>query len=98
MPILNDILEHEVLGREFKKGLQEGLQEGLQKGLQKGRQEGLQEGMQHEALAILRRLIEGRFGPIPRWADERLTKRSREDLEELAGRVLQAQSLEELLM
>jgi len=28
MPILNDILDHEVLGREFKKGRQEGRQEG----------------------------------------------------------------------
>jgi len=28
MPILNDILDHEVLGREFKKGLAEGMQQG----------------------------------------------------------------------
>ena len=42
MPILNDILDHEVLGREYKKGKQEG------------------------ELALLRRQIEERFGPIPR--------------------------------
>jgi len=28
MPILNDILDHEVLGREYKRGRQEGKQEG----------------------------------------------------------------------
>jgi hypothetical protein len=28
MPILNSILDHEVLGREFKKGLAEGVQQG----------------------------------------------------------------------
>ncbi len=28
MPILNDIMDHKVLGREFKRGLQEGRQEG----------------------------------------------------------------------
>ena len=27
MPILNDILDHEVLGREFKHGLQQGAQQ-----------------------------------------------------------------------
>jgi len=28
MPILNEILENKVLGREFKRGLQQGLEEG----------------------------------------------------------------------
>jgi len=78
MPILNDILEHEVLGREFKKGLLEGRQEGM--------------------LSVLRRQIEGRFGKIPRWAEERLAKQSPEEPEQLGVRVLKAQSLEELLM
>jgi hypothetical protein len=31
MPILNDIMDHKVLGREFKRGLQEGRQEGERK-------------------------------------------------------------------
>ena len=52
MPITTSILEHDVLGPLFKKGLQEGRQEG--------------------ELAILRRLIEKRFGPLPGWASERL--------------------------
>jgi len=81
MPIHIDILENKVLGREFKKGLQE------------GRQEGRQEG----ELAILRRLIERRFGSLPSWAEQRLAGASTEHLEELATRVLDAASLEELL-
>jgi hypothetical protein len=55
MPLLNDILENRVLGREFKRG----------------------------ELSLLRRLIEERFGPIPRWAEDRLVERSAAELEEL---------------
>jgi flagellar biosynthesis/type III secretory pathway protein FliH len=85
MPVYIDILENKVLGREFKKGLQEGLQE--------GRQEGRQEG----ELAILQRQIEKRFGSLPSWAEQRLAGASMEQLEELATRVLDASSLEELI-
>jgi Domain of unknown function (DUF4351) len=73
MPILNDILDHEVIGREFKKGRQEG------------------------ELAIIRRLIEKRFGSVPSWAEERLAARTTPELEELSVRILDAKSLEELL-
>ena len=69
MPILNDILDNKVLGREFKRG----------------------------ELTVLRRQIEKRFGAIPTWAEERLAGRSPADLEDLSVRVLDAQSLEDLL-
>jgi hypothetical protein len=81
MPIFIDILENKVLGREYKRGLQE------------GRQEGLREG----ELTILRRQIEKRFGAMPGWAEERLASQSPAELEELSVRVLDAQSLEDLL-
>jgi hypothetical protein len=73
MPILNDILDHKVLGREFKRGLQQG------------------------ELTVLRRLIEKRFGAIPSWAEERLASRSTAELEELSVRVLDVESIEDLL-
>ncbi len=69
MPILNDILDNKVLGREFKRG----------------------------ELTVLRLQIEKRFGAIPTWAEERLAGRSPADLEDLSVRVLDAQSLEDLL-
>ncbi len=97
MPIYIDILENKVLGREFKKGLQEGRQEGLQEGRQEGLQEGRQEGLQEGERAILRRQIETRFGGLPAWAADRLMSASIEHLEELAPRVLDAASLEDLL-
>src|SRR5205085_5310160 len=46
VPILNSILDHEVLGREYKKGLQEGKLQGELQGERR----------------VLRRLIERRFG------------------------------------
>ncbi|MFN7998408.1 MAG: DUF4351 domain-containing protein [Bryobacteraceae bacterium] len=48
-------------------------------------------------LTVLRRQIEKRFGAIPSWAEERLAGRSPADLEDLSVRVLDAQSLEDLL-
>jgi hypothetical protein len=48
-------------------------------------------------LTILRRQIEKRFGPIPNWAQERLAGRSTKELEELSVRVLDAESIEDLL-
>lgn len=84
MPILDDILDHEVLGREYKRGRQEGKLE--------GRQEGRQEG----ELILLRRMAAKRFGQLPAWAEERLASRSAAELEKLADRVLEACSLEDL--
>ena len=69
VPILNSILDHEVLGREYKRG----------------------------ELTVLRRQIEKRFGALPGWAEERLAGRTASELEDLSVRVLDAQSLEDLL-
>ena len=81
MPVLNSILDHKVLGREFKRGREE------------GRQEGRQEG----EFALLRRQIEKRFGELPAWAEQNLSNRSEKDLSDLGLRLLDATSLEELL-
>jgi hypothetical protein len=77
VPILNNILDHKVLGREFKKGREEGRRE--------------------EALNLLSRLIVKRFGPMPSWAETRLSEKSIAQLEELGERVLDAANLEEML-
>ena len=55
----------------------------------KGRQDGEQ--------AILRQVIEKRFGALPPWAEQRLTAASTEKLEDLATHVLDATTLEDLL-
>ena len=81
MPILNEIMDHEVLGREYKKGHEEGIREGLQQG----------------ELTVLLRLIAKRFGPLPAGAEERLSKLSAKELEDLSVRVLDVTTIEELL-
>ena len=81
VPVFIDIMQNKVLGREYKRGLQEGEE--------KGRQEGER--------TLLRRIIEKRFGPLPGWAEERLTAKTTAELEELSLRVLDAASLDELL-
>jgi len=81
MPIDVDIRDHEVLGPMFKEERQQ------------GRQEGRQEG----ELAVLRRLIEKRFGVLPAWASEKLAALAVPELEALSERLLDAGSLAELL-
>lgn len=87
MPIHIDILENEVLGREYKRGFEAGRREAF-------REIGFREGV----LRMLQLIIEQRFGPIPRWAEDRLSGASIEQLvDDLAARVQNAASLEELL-
>lgn len=69
MPILNNILDHEVLGREYKRG----------------------------ELTVLRRQVDKRFGAVPSWVDERLVRLAPAELEELSVRLLEVDTLEELL-
>jgi len=85
MPILNDILDNKVLGREYKRGLKEGELKGELKGELRGE------------LTVIRRQIEKRFGTIPSWAEERLAGQSTAELEKLSLRVLDAESIEDLL-
>ncbi len=93
MPILDNIMDHEVLGPEIKRGLalgrEQGLEEGIEQGIEKGRHDG--------ELAMLLRLIEKRFGPAPAAARDRLAKMSVSEVEEVALRLLEARSLEELM-
>jgi hypothetical protein len=85
MPIDVDIREHEVIGPLLKEAEQEGERKGERRGERKGE------------LAVLRRLLQKRFGPIPSWAAEHLASRSTAEMEELSVRVLDAKSIEDLM-
>jgi hypothetical protein len=89
MPIEIDILENEVLGREYKRGLAAGKELGLAAGEERGQRLG--------ELHALRRLLEKRFGLLPVWAEEHLAARTQDELDDLLSRVLDATSLENLL-
>ena len=88
MPIMHDILDHEVIGPAIRRGLEQGRQQGMQ--------QGLEQGMQQEGISILRRQIEKRLGPLPAWAEERLTHSSLAALEDLSLQVLDATDLDTL--
>jgi len=88
MPLLDDILDHPVFGREFKRGLQQGREEGLEKGLEKGRHNG--------ELALLMRQIEKRFGSVPESLRERLANMPDSEIESVGLRLLDARTIDDL--
>lgn len=67
-------------------------QEGMQQGLLQGRQEGRQEG---EA-ALLKRLLERRFGILPLNYAQRIVNTDAHTLLDWADKVLDAETLEEV--
>jgi hypothetical protein len=56
-----------------------------------------QKGRLAGELAVLRRQIQKRHGPLPGWAAEKLASMRVSELEELSERVLDAGSVEDLL-
>ncbi len=68
MPLTDDIRDHKIIGREYRRG----------------------------ELRIIRPILEGRFGPVPDWAEERLLAMTWKQLEEVGDRLLDARSLEDL--
>ena len=77
MPVLNSLLEHKVLGREFKKGLEQGLERGRNEGEAK----------------LLRRQLEHRFKKLPKWVAGKLATATPAQLEEWGERLLEEKSL-----
>ena len=73
------------------------VEEGLREGIEKGIQLGIQQGIQQGEVALLRRQLERRFGAVPEWAVQKIEAADRATLEEWGVRLLNAQSLEDLL-
>jgi predicted transposase YdaD len=64
LPILNDIVDHEVIGPAIRQGRREGKAE--------GKAQGKLEGKIEEAAALAQRLLTARFGPLTAKAKRRL--------------------------
>ena len=88
MPILNDIMDHSVIGPVLRKGLAQGRIEGLQA----GRLEGLAEG----ELILLSRQIEKKFGTITPSTRKKLTALNPSQIEAAGLRLLDAKTLNDL--
>jgi len=96
MPVDLDIMDDEVLGPLIRQGQEEGRERGREEGRAEGQAEGRAEGREQTAKVIVRRMIEKRFGRIPAWADQLLTASSPSTAEDLAIKILDAATLEEL--
>lgn len=79
-----DVMENKILGPAILQGKLEGKLEGKIEGKIEGKQE------------LLRNLLTQKFGPLPAWAEERLTTGSAEQLNRWAQLILSAASLDEL--
>ncbi len=84
VPILNDILDHEVLGPAIRQGLEQGLQQGRQEGEHEGR------------YVMLKKLILKRFGTIPARIETRLAKLSADELDAVALRLVEVSDLDQI--
>ena len=89
MPILMSLMDHGVIGREFKKGLKQGKEEGREE----GREEGLEEGIGKGVEKILRIQLVKRFGDIPPWAEAKLRNAKAGELDRWSERILDAGSI-----
>lgn len=90
--------EHDWWEQWKLEGLREGRLVGMREGKLEGKQEGKREGILVGEVRLLQRILAQRFGPLPPWADERLTQAREIDLLRWAKDVLNpTRSLEELL-
>ncbi len=62
---------------------------------EEGFKEGIEQGIEQGEAAVLAKLLNKRFGPLPEWANEKLQQASREQLDNWAEQIFDAASLEQ---
>ncbi|MCX7109901.1 MAG: DUF2887 domain-containing protein [Proteobacteria bacterium] len=82
--------------RFYQDTFDEGRQEGLEQGFQKGIENGVRKGREEGEAALLLRILERRFGPLPINVKHRIASTDAETLLIYGERVLDAQSLDEI--
>lgn len=80
MPILDNIMDHDLIGPAIRQGMQQGMQQGFEKGTRD----------------VARHLIEKRFGPIPASFEQRFLAMTAPELDALAVKVIDAKDIAEL--
>ncbi|EGV27727.1 putative transposase [Thiorhodococcus drewsii AZ1] len=98
LPNVNDLQEmRAMLAERVKTWTEEWKQQGLEEGLKQGLEQGLEQGVYRGEARLLRRLLIRRFGVLPAWAEARLEQAGESELEIWADRVLDRDTLEEVL-
>ncbi|HAT49806.1 MAG: Rpn family recombination-promoting nuclease/putative transposase [Nitrospirae bacterium] len=77
-------------------GRKEGREEGRVEGREEGRVEGREEGLREGKAAVLTSLLQRRFGVLPSWACEKITKAPMPSLESWSLHIFDAQSLDDV--
>src|SRR5262249_12372693 len=77
--------------------VEEAFLKGEKEGEEKAKTEGKKEGEKECHAEIHSRMLEGRFGPVPEWAREKIAAAEIETLEKWGLRLLAASGLEEVL-
>jgi hypothetical protein len=81
--------------RQWKaQGMQEGLERGREEGIEKGIEKGREEGWKSGETALLRKMLELKYGSLPPWAADKLAQADAADIEQWAANLLNAQTLE----
>ena len=84
--------------RFYQDTYNEGRQEGLAQGFEKGIENGVRKGREEGEAALLLRILERRFGPLPINVKHRIASTDAETLLIYGERVLDAQSLDEIFV
>jgi predicted transposase YdaD len=91
LPELGDLNEvNTMLAERVMEWTRQWKAEGLQEGIEKGREEGRKSG----ETALLRKMLELKYGPIPEWVEDRIAQADATDIEQWAANLLNAQTLE----
>ena len=88
VPILDDIMDHDLFGPILREGIAEGIEQGIEQGIEKGSHD--------TALQMLRLMISQRFGKVPVGVARRLKELSVSEIQTLARRVNKVSSPEDL--
>jgi hypothetical protein len=101
MPVTVDLLKVPILGESAhmlqKEAAAKGRAEGKAEGRAQGRIEGMAAGLTAGQATLLARLLEKRFGKLPKWAEKRLNSAAPDELEQIALRLFDAGSLREVV-
>jgi hypothetical protein len=77
----------------IEKGIEQGIEKGIEQGIEKGIEQGIEKGVEQGQRAILRDLLEQRFGALPEHANRHIEEAHAATLSLWARRVLTASSL-----
>ncbi|HUQ90622.1 MAG TPA: DUF4351 domain-containing protein, partial [Bryobacteraceae bacterium] len=97
MPLSIDLMENEVLREMFLQWEQRGREQGMSEGEAKGKADGKAEGRREEAVRLLTKMLDRRFGPLPLWASTKVERAELRDIEAWLLKLMESSSLEDTL-